>query len=41
MWKSKGFPDEIIKPTVASNNSLAPAVNLIYTRLRVQFDGPI
>ena len=32
-WKSKGLADESIKPPIASNNSLATALNYISTTL--------
>ena len=38
-WKSKGFSDESIKHPAASNNSLAPALNHILTKLQVKFGG--
>ena len=39
-WKSKGFSDEIIKPTTSSlDNSLSPALNYIGNKTRVKFDG--
>ena len=36
-WKSKGLPDESIKPPTASKNSF-PAINHINTKLWVKFD---
>ena len=38
-WKSKELSSESIKPPAASNESLAPALNYINTKLRVKFDG--
>ena len=38
-WKLKVLSDESIKPPATSNNSLAPALNYINTKLRVKFDG--
>ena len=39
MWKSKGLPDEIIKPPTSSDNSLAPALSYFGNKTRVKFDG--
>ena len=36
-WKSKGFSDESIKPPTTSDNSLAPSLNYIGTKTRVNF----
>ena len=38
-WKSKGLSDESIKPPAASNNSRAPALNYISTKIQVKFNG--
>ena len=38
-WKSKGLPDEIIKPPTKSDKSLVPALSYIGTKTRVNFDG--
>ena len=38
-WKLKGLSDESIKPTAASNNSLASTLNHINTKIRVKFNG--
>ena len=39
MWKSKGLPDESIRPPpIASNNSLPPVLNQINTKYRVHID---
>ena len=38
-WKWKGLSDESIKPPVASNNSIAAALNHINTKSQVKFDG--
>ena len=38
-WKSKRLSDGRIKPLIASNNNLAPALNHINTKLREKFDG--
>ena len=36
-WKSKGFPNESIKPYTTSNNSLSPALNYISAKIRAKF----
>ena len=36
-WKSKGLPDERIKPPTTSDNSLAPLLDYIGARTRVKF----
>ena len=36
-WKSKGLPDESIKPPTTSDNSLAPAINNYGNKIRVKF----
>ena len=40
-WKSKGFPDEIVKLPTTSDNCLAPALRFIgnSSKTRVKFDG--
>ena len=38
-WEFEGLSDEIIKPPIASDNSLAPALNYIGNKPRVKFDG--
>ena len=38
-WKSKEWYDDSIKPPATSNNSLAPALNYINTKLRVKIDN--
>ena len=38
-WNSKGFSDEIIKPSTSSDNSLAPVLSNIGNKTRVKFDG--
>ena len=38
-WNSKGFFDEIVKPTTTSDNSLAPALSYIGNKTRVKFHG--
>ena len=38
-WKSKGLSDENIKPSSASDNSLAPLLNHTGFRTRMKFDG--
>ena len=38
-WKSKGLSNESIKSPAVSNNSLAPALSHIKTKLRVKFDS--
>ena len=37
--KSKGLSDESIKPSAASDNSLASSLNYIGTKRRVKFEG--
>ena len=37
-WKSKGLPDEIIKPPATSDNSLAPELSH-FGKIRLKFDG--
>ena len=37
-WKSKGFPDEIIKPPTTSNNSLAQTLKYTGKRKYVKFN---
>ena len=37
-WKSIGLPDEIIKPSNATDNSLAPALSYSGNKTRVKFD---
>ena len=39
LWKSKGLPDESIKPPATSNNSIASLLNYFGTIARVKFDG--
>ena len=39
LWKSKGFSDEIIKPPIPSDNSLAPASSYFGNKTRVIFYG--
>ena len=36
-WISKGFYDENINPPAGSNNSLAPSLNYIGTKTRLEF----
>ena len=38
-WKSKRLSDESIKPSDASDNSLAPSINDNSTKSRVKFGG--
>ena len=38
-WKSKGLSEESIKPSAASNNSFALALNYINTKPQVNFNG--
>ena len=39
-WKSKGLSDSTIKPSNASNNSLAPILSYYYpSKIRAQFNG--
>ena len=38
-WKSKRLSHESIKPSDASDNSLAPSINDNNTKLRVRFGG--
>ena len=33
-WKSKGLPDESIKPPSTSNNMLNPSVNYLGTKVK-------
>ena len=37
-WRSKGLPDEIIKPPSTSDNSLTPALSYIDNKTKVEFD---
>ena len=40
LWKSKGLSTETIKPTITSDNSLAPTINYYYVaKIRVKFTG--
>ena len=39
LWKSEGLSDESIKRSAASNNSLAPSLNYINTKMQVKCDG--
>ena len=34
LWKSKGWSDEVIKPPITSDNSLAPALSYIGNKTR-------
>ena len=36
-WQSKGLPNESIKPSTTSNNSLSPRLSYYDTKIRVQF----
>ena len=36
-WKSKGLPDELVKPP--ANNKLAREVSYVGTKTRVEFNG--
>ena len=38
-WKSKGLSQEIIKPPNTSDNSLAPSLKYIHTKIRLKFNG--
>ena len=38
-WKSKGLPDESIKPPSTSDKMLNPSVNYVGTKARVEFKG--
>ena len=38
MWKCKGLSDKSIKPPAASNNSFAPGLNHINTKIQVEYD---
>ena len=38
-WTSKGFSNEIIKPTSAPNNFLTPSLNYLGTKISVKFSG--
>ena len=38
-WKSNRLSDESIKTPAVSNNSLAPTLNYVNTKLRVKHDG--
>ena len=38
-WKSKGFPNEGIKPTTTSNKILNPSLDFVGTKARVKFNG--
>ena len=40
-WKSKGLPDESIKPLPTSDNSLTPLVDYYGYKIRVKFNGSI
>ena len=40
-WKSKGLPDESIKPFPTSNNSLTPLIDYYEYKIRVKFNGSI
>ena len=37
LWKSKGLPDESIKPPSMSNKMLNPSLNNVGTETRVEF----
>ena len=37
--KSRGLPDEIIKPLSRNNNSLIPKLSYVSNRIRVKFHG--
>ena len=39
MWISKEWYDDSIKPPATSNNSLAPALNYINTKLLAKIDN--
>ena len=38
-WKSKGLPDETIKPPATSDNSLTPLIDYHGNKIRVKFIG--
>ena len=38
-WKSKGFPDETIKPYATSDNSLTPLFDYYRSKVRAKFNG--
>ena len=40
-WKFKGLPDEIIKPSNTTDNSLAPALSYIGNKRRVKFENSV
>ena len=40
-WKSKGLPDESIKPFPTSDNSLTPLIDYYEYKIRVKFNGSI
>ena len=40
-WKSKGLSDEIIKPSIPSDNNLAPLIDSYGYKIRVKFNGNI
>ena len=40
-WKSKGLPDESIKPFVTSDNSLTPLIDYYDYNIRLKFNGSI
>ena len=37
MWKSKGLPDETMKPPATSDNSLTPLIDYHGNKIRVKF----
>ena len=40
-WKSKGLPDESIKPLPTSDNSLTPLIDYYGYKIRAKFNGSI
>ena len=38
-WKSKGLPNESIKPSTTPNNSFTPSLSYTGTKTRVKFVG--
>ena len=40
-WKSKGLPDESIKPFPTLDNSLTPLIDYYEYKIRVKFNGSI
>ena len=38
-WKSKGLPDETIKPPATSDNSLSPLTDYLDNKIRLKFNA--